>query len=314
MNDRQAIIYGLTGQEVEFYPWREWPEGVPSAAATYSVWRGADGDDQDSVSGMSGTATMDTTSLALDDSAGPSQANRRKIPLASTTGAVIGRWYVLENAHGQRELVKVTKVVSADYVEVEHELVHEYVTTTSTLKGFRQVFTVDATWVATEDNLNNPRLPYRVRWAYTVASKARRGWTYIDLVRKAKGHSVSRAALLRDDPDLAHQMPRGEESIEDFIGAGWERLQNDLEMDGFHPNEITEGPMLDRLVKLSTRLVIAEDGIVPPARDPETVVRERFSAYRRDYDKATTGMRLKISQDRSGAITDDPDRETFFTS
>jgi hypothetical protein len=313
MNDRQAIIFGLTGQLVEFYPWREWSSGPPSAAATYRVWRGAEGNDSDPVSGMSGTATMDTFSQALDASAGPSQANRRKIPLGTTTGVTVGRWYITENVGGQRELVKVTKVVDADHVEVEHELVFEYVSGTSYLKGFRQTFVVNADWVADVSELNEPEFPFRVEWAYTVASVARRSWTYLDLVRKARGHSVSPASMLQIHPDIGAQLPNGA-TLDTYIEAGWKRLQGDFDSRSIDVNSIAEGPNLDRLLERATLLVLGEDGIVPPHRDIEAVVRERFSSYSRLFESMTGGeLKLRMA-DKSGAITDDPDNDLWFRS
>jgi hypothetical protein len=315
MDTRQAIPYGITGTEVEIYP-PEALEGVPSAAATYSVWAGGAGNDQDAE--FSGTTTMDTTSLALDGSAGPSQTNRRHVPLAATTGIVLGRWYVMENAEGQREFVKVVKLASADYVEVEHELVHEYITTSSYLKGYRQVFTVDATWVAAIANLNDPEFPYRVSWSYTIASKARLRWTYLDLVRKAKGHGVTERDILTRHPDMKYQEPRSERGTgwADYIEAGWRRVQMDLRQTDLEPNELAEGQLLDELVIAAALLVTAEDGIVPPGRDIEAVVRERFAAYRRDFERMTLAAKPKLlmAQGTSGAITDNPFRKMAFDS
>lgn len=311
MDQRQAITYALTGQAVEFYP-PEVLDGVPSAAASYRVWDGTAGNAQDTV--MSGTATMDTTSLALDASSGVSQTNRRKVNLGSTTGLVVGRRYLLDEGDGRREVVRLVQIVTDDYALVEYDLVFDY-TTTARLKGYRQVFTVDADWVADESNLNDPETPYRIEWAYTIASTARRQWTYVDLVRVPKGHRLTEADLLRRDPDLKYQAPRSEtgQGWTDFIQAGWERLQFDIDMYGLNANEVSDGKNLDELVLLATRLVIAEAGIAPPGREIEAVIRERFAAYRRDLERAMTGRKLKLAQDKSGAITE-PDLDLGFRS
>lgn len=312
MDQRQAIVFDLTGQTVEIYP-PEVLEGVPGAAATYRVWDGAASMDDDTV--MSGTATMDTTDLDLDAASGVGQADRRKINLASTTGLAVGRYYLLDEGNGQREVVRLVRIVTDDYALAEHDLMHAY-TTAANLKGYRQVFTVDATWVADDANLNDPGYPYRIEWAYTINSIARRQWTYADLVRKAKGHRLTEADLLRRHPDLKYQEPRSERGggWSDYIHAGWEMVQHDLELAGVDPNEVADGKNLDELVRLATLLVIAEDGITPPGRDGETVVRERFTRYRRDLERSITGRKLKMSQDKSGGLTADPFIDLPFRS
>src|SRR3990172_1897814 len=142
MDRNQTLIYNVTGQSVVLdYP-PEWVVGVPTSA-TYSVWRAARGDD-DTVE-FSGSGTIDAVSTTVDAASGVSESNPRKLSLASTTSIVIGRYYLVENASSQRELVKIVKITSADSVEVEFPLSYDYASG-ATFKGLQISFVIDATF------------------------------------------------------------------------------------------------------------------------------------------------------------------------
>src|SRR5689334_9133267 len=94
-----ALISGLTGQEVPFYPTAAavLRDGAASAA-TYYVRGGTTSNDESAE--FSGTATLDATSTTVDAASGYSQANRHKLNLTATTNIVVGRRYLVSNATG----------------------------------------------------------------------------------------------------------------------------------------------------------------------------------------------------------------------
>ena len=212
-----SLVYGLTGQAVEYYPpaaeviW----DGAPTAGATYRVYAGTASNDDTAEIGPS-SATLDAVATTVDAASGYSQTNRRKVNLTATTSIVVGRRYLLANAYGQREVVTVTYIASADYVEVEEPLAFDY-TTADTFKGLRHVFTIDATFIADVNNINisgygtgleasadttTSSPPWRVEWRYTTGSTDRRSWTTFDVSRAPTKALVDgpQAMLLKELP------------------------------------------------------------------------------------------------------------------
>lgn len=307
MDKRTAIIYGVTGQTLEVYP----PEGTPSAAATYSIWKGSQGDDQTAL--LTGTATADTLSLTLDASSGYSQANRRKVSVSATTGATVGRLYRLTNVDGQSEIIRISRVVSADYVETDADLAYDY-STSATFKGYRQTISVDNTFAATEGNLNIAEHPYRVLWSYAVSSVACRHWTYFDLVRSAWQHGVTRHDLADYWSDAGYADSQGDFArfLERVVDAAGTRVQIDLRQRRVDPNEVLEGPIRDELVRGMALLIMARQGRTPPGRDAEAWRRDVAAQYIRDLEGCLSSQSLTRSTDRTGAITAAPSVSLWF--
>src|SRR5688500_11527437 len=149
------IIYGLTGQTVECYP-PDWREGVPSSA-TVEVFPGEVGNDDTTNDGyFTAAATVDSTSVTSNAASGYSQTNRNHFFLGPTSGTVIGRQYLTENNLQQRELAVPKGIASNSHLVLENDLAFDYPSGSSTIKGYRMVFTVDAAWVATEARITGP--------------------------------------------------------------------------------------------------------------------------------------------------------------
>lgn len=315
--ERASIIYGLTGQVLEFYP-PEWAAGVPGAAATFRVWAAHQSDDD--TPEFQGTATMDTVSLQITGASGYSQVSaaggRKRLLMSSTTGLVVDRFYTVENGDSQRELVRTRLVKPNTYVDVEYDLQNDYPNAASSLlKGFRQAATVDGTFVVTESKLNYPEKPYRVQWTYTLGGIVRRHLSLFDLVRAPKKHGVTGYDFVGLWPTLFHQLDRDKrgQSGDYLVKEGWKRVQKDLMLDGVDPNSIHD-TLLDELVIAAAVLTAAESGKAPPGRDLEVFVRERTAIYHRDKEKAISGNHLIVSQNTEGAITQDPKRPGWFAS
>jgi hypothetical protein len=309
MDNRQALIYGLTGQTVVMYP----TEGVPSAAATYSVWYGSDGNDQTAI--LTGTATMDTLSLTVTSASGYSQTDRKKINLTTTAGLTVGERYYAANESGQGEWLTVARVVTNTYAEATRDLAYDY-STSATVKGFKQSFTIDASFIATLSSLNDETDPYRVQWSYTVASVARRHWTMFDVVRGAWQHGVTIEDLAAYWPDITYADDRGEHGgqAKAKIEAASRRVQMDLRQRGIDPNTVVEGPIRDELVRNQTLCLYAREGKAPAGRDSESFRREVTAIYMRDIEGAVSSRALKQAQNKTGAITEDPTHNLWLRS
>src|SRR3990167_1790622 len=199
MSDRVTeIIYNLTGQTVELYP-PEWVEGVPSSA-TCEVF--APHESNDGTAEFTPTVTVDSTSVALTAAAGVAQGNRRTLTAGWGTALTAARRYVIANVSSQRELITPIAATRST-ATLQEDLAYDYPVTTSTVKGIRMTFPLDATWVADESKINGLTYPpYRVLWTYTVATVVRKHWTYLRLSRQKAKHGVTHADLTKYHPDL----------------------------------------------------------------------------------------------------------------
>ena len=113
------LTYNVTGQTLEFYPPIDEilsDSGPPSAAATYSVFRGQQSNDDTPI--LTGTATLDSVSTTVQDLPGPTAANRSSIQLTSGTGVAIGRRYLLTNvsSNGSQSQMLVVKSISTNTI------------------------------------------------------------------------------------------------------------------------------------------------------------------------------------------------------
>lgn len=309
MDVRQALVYGQTGQVLEFYP-PEWVLGALSGTTTYSIWRA--GDSNDDTVQLSGNATSDAVSTTFDAASGYSQTNRRKANLTATTSIDVGKAYVIANAYGQRERVVPTLIASADYVELENDLAYSY-TTADTFKGLRQYFTIDATFIATESKINQSGSPYRVLWTYTVNSIVYKHWTYFDVVRQARQHNVNFQDLMELFPDLGQSewLEQRGQKFGKQIDAAWDRVRFDAQMNGLDLNDVRDSD-LDEVVRSCAIWKIAEAGVCPGGWDVPTWEVKRAEQYKADFGRAIAVQNLKVSQSREGGITQTPLRPITF--
>ncbi len=320
-----ALIYGVTGQEVEFYPPASQvvQDGAP-AAATYSVWRGTQGNDDTAL--FSGTATLDSVSTTLSSAAGYSQANRRAIALTSSSGAAIGRWYAVTNAAGQREAVQLATVA-----QLVDDLAYDYAAA-DTVRGLRHVATVDATFIAASANINVSGAqsllhrhqgagdkiaapPYRVRWTYTLAGLTRHYWTGFDVVRAPAQHGVSVADLRGIFPDISDhewRQTRGQH-FQAQIEEAWDRFKIDARVSGYDPSSFRDPQLVARLVKLAAIWGLALSGVVPGGWSKAEYVPIAQREYESLFARAIgTALNAWVDTATVGAINPTPPRQLWF--
>ncbi len=318
-----TLTYNVTGQEVEFYP----PaaevvlSGYATSAATYTVFGGSDSND--ATAKFSGTATLDSPSTTVNAASGYSQTNRRRINLTLTTGAVVGRQYVVgPNAAGQREIITPVAVTST-YVDAEYDLAYDYASG-NVFRGLRHYFTVDSTFIQDVTKINGTGYtlgfggspasdtlapPYRVRWTYTAGGQSRQFWTYFDVARQAAKHAVSIDDIVEVFPEAPYQEAlahRGQD-FRRLIDAGWRQVQLDVRLSGYDVDAIREGPILDELVLKATLWKMAQANIVPPGWDLQT--REQLTAldYKSTLNRALgPAVHVWIDTGSGGGISPQP--------
>ena len=310
-----TLRYAQTGQVVEWYPSDSVSvlEGAPSSAATYSCQRG-DTDD-DATAEFSGTSTIDATSTTVDAASGYSQTNRRRLYVAATTSITVGRRYVVTNAYGQREVVVVAAIASADYVDLEDDLAYDYASADA-VKGLRCVFTIDATWIADEDNILAPgEPPYRLTWTYATATATRKALTTFTVARRASEHGVSIADLKPLFPDVVWvewTTQRGRDFAPQ-IDAAYQAVCWDLRMAGYSREQVADPLVIDRLTTQRAVALIAEALAASGSGQLSQWATLQAERYKTMFQAAIgTGLRTWLDAGTDGAITSNPARQLWL--
>lgn len=323
-----SLVYGMVGQTVPFYP----PdaelvrEGAPTAAATYKVYAGTSSND-DAVE-FEGTATLDSVSTTVDAASGYTQTNRQRLYVAATTSISVGERYLVTNAGGQREVITVALIASADYVDLEEPLTYDYASG-ATVKGIRHYFTVDSTFIADESNItvagssallgqslgtDTLAPPFRVEWRYTTGSTAQRTWTSLAVVRQVAKSRLTSEQLRGVMPDvlfLEWVVQRGQDFAPQLeLAEGDTRLR--ARAAGFDPDAVRDPEAWDRMVLYAWVTAIlraqflggADVGLaLEAARSDETIFFEKMLG---------TALRAFIDTGTKGSITPSPARQLWL--
>ena len=309
------IVYGRTGQVVELYP----PEcvrdclGIPSSV-TASVYEGEASNDDTPL--FSPSVSVDSVSTTLAAAAGQDQASglRNRLTVASASGLATDVLFLLDNSSSQREVVEARKIAGTT-VDVVHDLQYVYPITSSTLKGIRCTFTVDATWVATEANITGPRdSNYRVRWQYTVAGTVYNLQTYLRLVRKPFRSTVTYRDLVARWPSMLEGQSREMrgDRFRKLIEAAENTVRSDVIAEGYRPEQFNDTETIDRLVNLALDYHIARFLKEPTGRDREAFIAESKLEYGQLLAKMVSTLKVALDTSTEGATTVDPVQNYFF--
>lgn len=325
-----TLIYGLTGQTLDFYP----PdaeliqEGVPAAAATYDIWRATQSLDDTPV--LTGTATLDAVSTTISTASGYSQTDRRRVRLTSVASMVVLRRYFLESASSQREIF-VTRSVDASAVEATagNDLAYDYAAGAA-VKGIRHAFTIDATFIQTLSNINlgvatipgahnltapwplGAPPPYRVRWTYSIGGRTRHHWTTFDVARRRFRFDISIEDLRQVAPDISDfewEEQRGRQFAPQ-IQAAEDQFLADVELAGFAPDSVEPSRIVNEIFRACVYWKCAEAGWTPAGWTTPDWVHRKESAYRASFQQAIgVGRNIWVSLGTSGGISPDPPRQ-----
>lgn len=308
LNDRLLLEYNVTGQTLKMYP-PEILKGAVSGTTTYSVWKGSASLDNDAE--FSGNATSDSVSTTVDANSGISSANSKLLNLAATTSIGVGEYYLVTNASGQSEVVKVVAIDSDNSVTCDVDLTYDYVSGDAFV-GIAQSFTVDATFIQDSNKINDLDQPYKIKWSYTVNSVAYRHYTYFDVVRIVPKHNVVGSDLVAIWPELAYSEPNADfgEKFKPQIDEAFDAATYDLDNHGIKLSQIRDSD-LDRLVKTRAILVLAEAGMAPGDLDPALHYDIRRANYRKELE--TLVGRIEVDTGRGGGTNSQTPIKPLFT-
>lgn len=228
------------------------PEGRPSAV-TVKVYPWAAGDDDlANVEAATGSATVEASpNTTTDEACGAHQSDRCRVPLTTTTGAVVGRIYRLTGALGQTELVQVLAIDPGVSITAKHPLLNDYAAGASFVTT-RMTAAVDVAWASDSSRIDdssgaNPM--YRVKWVYTVDGIERVADTYFNLKRYGARHGVTPqdvdeiSAGWMDRLPIDHRFDQGAR----LIDAAFRAVKMDLRGVDLSIADVAESEIIDVL-------------------------------------------------------------------
>lgn len=184
------ILFGQADQLVYF----DCPEGRPSSVTSVTCYEDLSGDTGQTESAITGSPSVENVNLTLNAASGKSETDPTKINLASVTGLVRGRQFLLTSETGESERPEIARIDSSGTsAHARSPLVHDY-GTAATLQSDRIVATIDTTWASDSNNLSDPKETsprYRLAWLYVVGGVTYRGSSFFDLVRYPRQVTVT---------------------------------------------------------------------------------------------------------------------------
>ncbi len=280
MRNNDTILYNVTGQSLTHRA----VQGRPSAV-TFAVYRDAYGDDQ--APEFSGTATIDTVNTTITVAAGYAQNDNRTITVASATGIVTGRKYLL-SGNGQSEWVEPVYILSTTII-VRQPIAGDFATGAALASTYATA-AIDDTWVALLANLSdlsNPWPDYRIKWTATIGGSSFVEYGFFDVARENANYSVDiedvnlRAPGLRDSMPTDYRADNGAT----LLRSAWYALQADFNSLGLTTESIRDAQFIDEAMILKCLAILASGGWRPLNVD--------WQAY---YDNTTKQLASLLTQ------------------
>lgn len=157
------LRFGDTGRSIDH------STATPQASATWEVHDTTLTIDDSNYVVDSGAATVDTTAISLSADAGPSTANARRLTVASTTGIVVGRHYLVSDTAGS-EPVEVVGLTTDVSIDLRDPLAGTYTTPSAQIRGLTLTASL-ADAIAADENRVDFDEPLRIVWTYASGEK-----------------------------------------------------------------------------------------------------------------------------------------------
>lgn len=309
LRETTELIYNVTGKTL---PLRVL-QGRASANPTVECYHVTESDEADAR--WSATATREAVDTTVSAAAGKSETNPREIQLADVSSITRGRLYLVAE-ESRQEWVEVTEILS-DRVRVRHALQNDY-STSATFQSTYIDVTVDATWIADEQNIDDHATPYpewRLRWPVTVGGTTETYYTWFRVVRVPSRLQVTLADLAARFPEVVHLIPPDEQGdrAQKVLDAAARRFRADLAQRGIGDTGVGESFLLDEALTLAALLTCAENGWHPkniPAIDYLDYTERR---YERFFEKEWGVQRQgPILRGAGGDAQDEADVDLLF--
>ena len=202
-----------------------------ASAATVTIKTSGNADLTTPISGAS--ATVDAVNTTTDGACGPSEDNRRLVPLATTSDIVVGRAYLLTGADGESEWVTVASIQDGVSVTARADLQDDH-PSGSTFVGTRLTYTVDAGNLTETDRGRD----YRVAWTYTVGGAECFHETFFDVVRVPWYRAATLGGLERANREVFARASDDGVDLEDVLDQAFDEVLRRIESRGKRPSLI----------------------------------------------------------------------------
>lgn len=197
---------------------------------TYTIEDLRHDEDASSRSVSSGTATVDSASTTTSAASGPDQANPNIITVSSSTGINAGHDYLISNASGEQEIVRVAEigVSAATVLTLAGPLRHTY-SSGAPFVGIEQAISFDATIAGTESRLHDGAGPFWVEWSYTADGEPHVVGHQVWLTRYNVVPPISEADVAMGDPSTVRKVTTdGRYSLSSAIMWATDEVVGDL--------------------------------------------------------------------------------------
>jgi len=249
------------------------------------------------------TAPNTTTTAA----AGTDEDDPTLLPLTDATGFPTdgSRQFRLEAANGDVEMVSPVGV-SGSTVRLRAPLANQYATG-ATFKSTRIQATIDATWVAAEDNLateDELDARYRVIWVFTVGGVQKRRAGLFDLVRYTSSHNVTPLDVDGAFAGWIDRLPTNyrREQGRPLIDEAWREVRMDLRADRKLGRWLRNVDVMTELICARANLASFEHRAMFGGQvDPDALKAAR-DLYQRRYDQLIREPKTTIGTQPMGGV------------
>lgn len=262
------IIYGGGAQQVRTVPLRE-GRAVLVASADFAILDTRYSDDSASHTVTSGAASVDSVSTTLAAAAGRNTSDPRSLTVASATGIVAGRRYLISSG-GRSEIIKV-EAVDGTTLRLAATLPVSF-PSGAALRGVELVAEVPEATAAEDDYLG--RAVLLVRWE-PLGLQPYTEQVFVE--RSAPGPAITPEALLELDPTLA-SIAGGGLTAAGALAMALDDWTVDLLSRGIDDGELLAGPIGRSAVRYR-----AAHHLIKHLSDPTAV--ERSAAYAARYSE-----------------------------
>lgn len=288
MSTLHRVTFGGGAASLRTVPLRE-GRAVVVASATYAILDMRYGADDGAHTLASGAATIDSVSTTLSAAAGRGQPDPRALSVASATGIVAGRRYLL-TIGGRSELVKV-EAVSGTTLRLAATL-PQYFAAGATLSGVELVAPLSADVTGEDDYLGEHVLA--VQWT----PDGLQPWIEsIYLERVGPAPLLSPEAVLELDPTLASYAGEG-----NTVAAALRQAMDDWSVDmlaaGIEDSQILAGP-----IGRSAVLYRAAYHVIKHSSDTSAV--SRAEAYAARYQELRAALLNGAEKKKVAQVNED---------
>lgn len=238
----------------------------------------------------SGTGVVPASlSVTTDAAVGPSQANARRIPVASTTGLAVGGTYSVVAPSGEWELFEVVGVVTNDYVTAKLPVIGAYPTGSTILAHALTTDVIPLNAVNDEGRLQRDE-PLRIVWTYGDGQVVQE---QVRLVRHTTGeHDLSRvvADVPRVFADVGTQVEHhGRSILPDQAVLALEQLRALMLTKGMKDEQVLLGEQGHWALVWRVVRNLAKTGVHPQNVPVEVWIEHADNEFASAWDHLTIG-------------------------